>query len=31
MTRGQRKKLRAVLNECEKKRRSGDDDGRNLH
>lgn len=31
MTRGQRKKLRAVLNECEKKRRDGDDDGRNLH
>lgn len=31
MTRGQREKLRAVLNECEKKRRDGDGDGRNLH
>lgn len=31
MMRGQREKLRAVLNECEKKRRDGDGDGRNLH
>lgn len=31
MTRGQREKLRAVLNECEKKRRGDDGDGRNLH
>lgn len=31
MTRGQREKLRAVLNECEKKGRDGDGDGRNLH
>lgn len=33
MTRGQREKLRAVLNECGKKRRDGDGDGdgRNLH
>lgn len=31
MMRGQREKLRAVPNECEKKRRDGDGDGRNLH